>query len=86
MTDKYRLYDNDEPVSLQDLTETSNFRRLSLHRNLTIDWILKFPDGDWDYHALTHRYNFSKKWFFMYPDKPWDLKKFSSIYNHLRIY
>ena len=81
MSNKYQLYNTEEPVTLADLTPDSNFKKLSLHRNLTFEWILKFPDGNWDYKALTHRYNFSKGWFYAYPEKPWDLKKLSQTYN-----
>lgn len=67
-------HSDDEINSLSDITEKSNFQKLSYNRYLTLDWLLKFPNSNWNYKCLSRRYNFNKLWFYAFPDKPWDLK------------
>ena len=46
---------------------------LSIHPNLTIEWVKAFPDKPWDWgiNGLSIHPNFKIKWLKAFPDKPW---------------
>jgi hypothetical protein len=43
-----------------------------LSRDLSLEWIEKYPNKPWDWRVLSRNHNLTLEWIEKYPDKPWD--------------
>ena len=68
---KYLIIQLLQQILLKKTDKPWNLRYISTNPNITMDYIEKNPDKDWNWNSISHHSHLVSE-FEKYPDKPWD--------------